>query len=711
MFLVLNNFNTNAQTWNWFLPVTNQTYCGNCDGEGRINTDSFGNRYILGSFKDSIIIAGVNLYYPSTSFATANYLIKFDSAGQILWNKIIVSSFGSYFLDMAVSPSGTCYISGDARGVMQIDNVIYNSSQLNPVVCKISANGNCQWIKKFDSDTLFDEGICSAITLDNHENIYACGSWLTDTFPSGEYSGPFLSKLDSAGNEIWLKRYHAQIVNLSCSGCTYFNSISLDDFDHIYLSGALPGDTTAYLLIESDTIFGTGSFISSFDVNGNYRFSKKINIYSIPKLKNLVNGDLVATAVYNDSILIAGTTYYMLGFWDEALLYIDSSGNNYGGMVLGNEPVGSFVSVEIDSGGNLILFGSYNDTVIYDSQQLIPYNSSGGNDMYLLSINPQTNHLNWYYTFGGTSQEIPWDIHLDKSDNIFLTGQFKSDSCDFGPFYDFNLGFTTRFWGEILYPAITTYSNQTVSSCNSYSLNGETYSSSGTYTQTLINAAGGDSILTLNLTINNSTTNSMNENSCGSYTLNGQIYNSTGTYNQILINSVGCDSVITLNLFIETINVSVSNNSPDLIATTSGAIYQWLDCDNNSLIIQGATNQNYTAAANGNYAVAITQNGCTDTSVCYAITGIGLNEIKSINYSADVFPNPASKNLFINLLGFNSEERKMISIKNILGQEIYSIVLTKNLPQEINVSFIEDGIYVVEIKTQSTLLTKKFVKM
>ena len=36
---------------------------------------------------------------------------------------------------------------------------------------------------------------------------------------------------------------------------------------------------------------------------------------------------------------------------------------------------------------------------------------------------------------------------------------------------------------------------------DSYSLNGETYTSSGTYTQILTNAAGCDSILTINLTL------------------------------------------------------------------------------------------------------------------------------------------------------------------------------------------------------------------
>jgi hypothetical protein len=44
--------------------------------------------------------------------------------------------------------------------------------------------------------------------------------------------------------------------------------------------------------------------------------------------------------------------------------------------------------------------------------------------------------------------------------------------------------------------------NQTICSPNSYSFNGQSYSTSGTYTATLTNAAGCDSVITLNLTVN-----------------------------------------------------------------------------------------------------------------------------------------------------------------------------------------------------------------
>ena len=90
--------------------------------------------------------------------------------------------------------------------------------------------------------------------------------------------------------------------------------------------------------------------------------------------------------------------------------------------------------------------------------------------------------------------------------------------------------------------------------CGPLTINNQTYTSSGTYTQTLTNAnsVGCDSIITLNVTIKNPTSSSITQSACNSFTLNNTTYNASGTYTQTINNSVGCDSVITLNLSIVT---------------------------------------------------------------------------------------------------------------------------------------------------------------
>lgn len=95
----------------------------------------------------------------------------------------------------------------------------------------------------------------------------------------------------------------------------------------------------------------------------------------------------------------------------------------------------------------------------------------------------------------------------------------------------------------------------TISACGSYTwpVNGQTYTQSGAYTYLTINANGCDSIANLNLVINGGAETSFTVNACGSYTwsVNGQTYTQSGSYTEVLSTVAGCDSVVTLNITIE----------------------------------------------------------------------------------------------------------------------------------------------------------------
>jgi hypothetical protein len=76
-----------------------------------------------------------------------------------------------------------------------------------------------------------------------------------------------------------------------------------------------------------------------------------------------------------------------------------------------------------------------------------------------------------------------------------------------------------------------------------------------------------------------------------------------------------------------TINNAVTQVGSLLTADQSGATYQWLDCDNNYAVINGETNQSYTPAITGNYAVEVTLNGCVDTSTCFLVDYTDIEEL------------------------------------------------------------------------------------
>jgi hypothetical protein len=195
-------------------------------------------------------------------------------------------------------------------------------------------------------------------------------------------------------------------------------------------------------------------------------------------------------------------------------------------------------------------------------------------------------------------------------------------------------------------------STDSVSACDSYTwIDGNTYTASNnTATWNLTNAAACDSVISLDLTILNSSSSTDSVSACDSYTwLDGISYNvsnNTATWN--LTNSAGCDSVLTLALSINPLNTSLSQVGNTLMSNLSGAAYQWLDCDNNYSILSGETGQSYTPLTNGNYSVELSQNACIDTSACYLIANIGFSE-NDFGNDFRLYPNPTKGPFSIDL--------------------------------------------------------------
>ena len=94
--------------------------------------------------------------------------------------------------------------------------------------------------------------------------------------------------------------------------------------------------------------------------------------------------------------------------------------------------------------------------------------------------------------------------------------------------------------------------------CDSYTwIDGVTYTSSNSSATILLTASGGcDSLVTLDLTIGNSNTGTDTQTACDSYTwVDGNTYtvsNNSATW--ILTNAAGCDSTVTLDLTITNSN-------------------------------------------------------------------------------------------------------------------------------------------------------------
>lgn len=167
----------------------------------------------------------------------------------------------------------------------------------------------------------------------------------------------------------------------------------------------------------------------------------------------------------------------------------------------------------------------------------------------------------------------------------------------------------------------------------------------------------------------------------------------------VATNSTGMDSM-TLNNIIQVgnyPNTTVTQNGLSLSVNTTNATYQWVDCNANYNPILGATSQSFTPQGNGDFAVIVTENGCTDTSSCHNITSVGLTTVhNSANFK--FYPNPTNGALTIDL-GMKQEEA-LISISNVLGQVVYEAQYSNQQIVQLELEGIP-AVYFVTVRTKN----------
>ena len=170
------------------------------------------------------------------------------------------------------------------------------------------------------------------------------------------------------------------------------------------------------------------------------------------------------------------------------------------------------------------------------------------------------------------------------------------------------------------------------------------------------------------------------------------------------IDDCGNTSTQTQNVIILAIDVTttVASNNVTISANNTNGTYQWIDCDDNNAVITGETSIDYTPTVDGNYAVIVTEAGCTETSACVNIAATGLGEISSISIA--LYPNPTINGVFT--VDFDGVLNDIVVV-DMLGR---AIELPTNLETGVvNGSTLESGKYFVRIFANDQTITKEIV--
>jgi len=652
-----------AQSFGWAKKFT-----GTVHTEGfETATDLSGNIISAGIFSGTMDFDPGPGTFNLTSVLTGDiYVSKLDAAGNFIWANGFLGIDTKDVTCIKTDNAGNVYITGWFNGVVDFDPgpAVYNltANGTDIFICKLDPTGNFTWAIQMGG---FNYDASLSMVIDTWGNVITTGSFSsTADFDPGsgtfDITAPintqqvYISKLDSSGTFVWAKSFNT-------SSYSQGTAIGTDLLGNIYTSGWYnqvtdfdPGPATFNLTASG----GKDIFLSKLDSNGNFVWAKKMS-GSVDEETTAMNVDQTGfiwlTGVFK------GTTDFDPG---PSIYYLTASGNG-SSFVMKLDPYGNFFwaknllanisletsSIALDGSSNVIVAGTYLGSADFNPDTAIYYaNYSFNFNGFICSLNASGN-FRWAHKLTSLTDNNQINaIATDQFGSLFLTGKFQG-GCDFDPgsgifvlqsFISYN-----AFLWKLDYCNIST-SMTSDTGCISY------LSPSGEFTWT-----------------------------------------SSGIYNDIIPSASGCDSIITIDLTIQNVDTSVVVNDPTLTANATNATFQWINCNNG--LIPGATNQNYTATSNGNYAVIVSQNGCADTSECFPITTVSFPESQPLN-EINYFPNPVSDKLYINW-GERIPDVNII-IFDFTGRIVFTKYLGSSSGTELELPF-SSGFYHVQILSDS----------
>ncbi|MBC5834480.1 T9SS type A sorting domain-containing protein [Flavobacterium sp. F372] len=238
-----------------------------------LTVDSSGNVYVGGRFSSTSITIGTTVLNNATT-SGAGFLLKFDSLGNPIWNKVINGSIYDYVEAVSVDSLGNVFIAGGFNSpTLSFDTTVLNNTNnyKDIFIAKYNSTGIFQWAKKIGGT---DDDDVRNIKLDNVGNLYLTGHFSspvltlgTTTLTRTSTQDIFLTKYNTNGNLLWAKKAGNSSYNVS-------TGLTIDSDNNSYISGAYFNSITFENLPQLVSQGNQDVFLTKYDATGNAIWSK-----------------------------------------------------------------------------------------------------------------------------------------------------------------------------------------------------------------------------------------------------------------------------------------------------------------------------------------------------------------------------------------------------------------------------------------------------
>lgn len=349
-------------------------------------------------------------------------------------------------------------------------NTLSNTGGNDVFISKYNGDGSGQWAVHI-SGTGNENPV--KFLVDNSNNVYITGYYNSDLTFYHSNNTVFATTLTNIGNnDIFVSKYNKDgscqwVTSIKGTSDDFPADIKIDNSNNIFIYGYY-NSTSIQIYSSNATLYTTlnnlgtyNIFIAKYNNSGTVQWVSQIggsgNVLPINSVYNWYLGYGTNINVPVNIVLSKTNDVYLCGYYYSNPLTIsnsngsvfktlDNSGNNDVFIVkyhsngfakwcsrIGGGGIESPVNLVIDDLSNIYINGIY-----YSSNPLRFYNS---NDSVFSTLTDSTNNYNifiakyntdgsgqWTTRISGSNEERPVQMILDLSNNIYITGYYKSSS-------------------------------------------------------------------------------------------------------------------------------------------------------------------------------------------------------------------------------------------------------------------------------------------
>jgi hypothetical protein len=333
-------------------------------------TDSMGNIYAAGHFESDTLYADTSRL--GSSGSANGYLVKFDSAGQVIWMRGLKSTGVNRYLQLAVDAAGNAWVTGFYTGanVTFGGTVFPSTNALGDVfVAKYLPDGTEAWARTLNG-TGTDAG--QAIAADREGNVYVSGRTNSQTLnvqggPSISNPGGFqifLAKYGPNGGVAWARvfggRFSDEATGLATdsSGNLYMAAQSNSDTLRIDSLTLTPGTSDQVVVFRFDSA-GTAIW-GRHSATGSFNTPDGISVNDAGQIA--IGGYFAGNTIQFGTIILNRIN---TSFSDAFVVTIDSSGTWLWGASAGSRRDDRCQAVALAPDGKVYAGGFFQEDIAY----------------------------------------------------------------------------------------------------------------------------------------------------------------------------------------------------------------------------------------------------------------------------------------------------------------------------------------------------------